>query len=177
MGSILGNRVARVEDPRFLTTGGRYVDDIRFDGEAHVAFVRSPFAHATIESIDLEDALAVPGVLRIFTATDLAGRVAPIPAARPGMPDAMVQVILASDRVRYVGQAVCAVVAESAAIAMDAVDLVLVDYEPLPVVLDPESSSADEILLYPEAGSNAVMKIESPEQADFADAGAEKLTC
>ncbi len=169
MGSILGNRVARVEDPRFLTTGGRYVDDIHFDGEAHVAYVRSPFAHATIESIDLDDALALPGVLRIFTAADLEGRVAPIPAARPGMPEAMSQVILAADRVRFVGQAVCAVVAETAGVAMDAVDLVLVDYEPLPVVLDPESAATDETLLFPDAGSNAVMKIESPQRAEFAN--------
>ena len=58
MGSILGNRVTRVEDPRFLTTGGNYVDDIRFDGEAYVVYVRSPYAHADIASIDIADAVA-----------------------------------------------------------------------------------------------------------------------
>jgi carbon-monoxide dehydrogenase large subunit len=175
MGSILGNRVTRVEDPRFLTTGGRYVDDIRFDDIddiddiAHVAYVRSPYAHAMITSIELDDALEVPGVLRIFTAADLEGRVGPFPAARPGMPPAMGQVILATDRVRYVGQAVCAVVAETAAAAVDAVDLVFVDYEPLPVIVDPEVSARDETLLYPDAGSNAVMAIASPRRADFDD--------
>lgn len=169
MGSILGNRVVRVEDPRFLTTGGRYVDDIHFDGEAHVAFVRSPFAHATIESIDLGDALAVPGVVRIFTAGDLDGKVGGVPPARPGIPEAMSQEILAGDRVRYVGQAVCAIVADTPAAAADAVDLVVVDYEPLPVVVDVEASATGETLLYPEAGSNAVVAFESPGRADFSD--------
>ena len=168
MGSILGNRVQRVEDPRFLTSGGNYVDDIRFPGEAHVVYVRSPYAHATIESIDLEDAAAVPGVIRIFTADDLAA-VAPIPSARAGMPESMGQVILGKDRVRFVGQAVVAIVAETQAAATDAVDLAFVDYEPLPVVIDVEESAKDETLLFPEAGSNAVMKLESAQRADFAD--------
>ena len=169
MGSILGNRVVRVEDPRFLTAGGRYVDDIHFDGEAHVAFVRSPYAHATIESIDLDDALAVPGVLRVFTAADLDGNIGQVPPARPNIPESMSQVILAVGRVRFVGQAVCAIVAESAAAAADAVDLVFVDYEPLPVVIDVEQSATDETLLYPEAGSNAVVALESSKRADFND--------
>ena len=167
MGSILGNRVTRVEDRRFLTTGGRYVDDIRFDDEAFVAYVRSPYAHATIMSIDVGDALDVPGVLRIFTAADLDGQIRPFPASRPGLPEQMAQVILAADRVRYVGQAVCAVVAESQAAAADAVDLVFVDYEPLPVVIDPETAATNETLLYPDVGSNAVMEITSPGRADF----------
>ena len=165
MGSILGNRVTRVEDPRFLTTGGDYVDDIVLDGAAHVAYVRSPYAHATIESIDLDDALAVPGVLRAFTAADL--DLAPIPAARAGMPAAMGQVVLASDRVRYVGQPVVAIVAESAGIAADAVDLAFVDYEPLPAVVDVEVAARDETLLFPDAGTNAVLELASERCADF----------
>ena len=122
MGSILGNRVTRVEDPRFLTTGGNYVDDIRFDGEAHVVYARSPYAHADITSIDIADAVDAPGVLGVFTAADLAW-LKPVPAARPGMPEAMGQVILASDRVRFVGQAVVAVVAETQAEAVDAAEV------------------------------------------------------
>ena len=165
MGSILGNRVRRVEDPRFLTAGGAYVDDIAFDGVAHVAYVRSPFAHATIESVDLDDALAVPGVVRMFTAADLTG-LAPVPA-RPGYPAAMGQVVLAADRVRYVGQPVVAIVAETQAAALDAVDLVIVDYEPLPVVMTPEASATNETLLYPEAGTNAVVEVTSDGSADF----------
>jgi carbon-monoxide dehydrogenase large subunit len=166
MGSILGNRVTRVEDPRFLTTGGQYVGDIRFENEAYVAYVRSPYAHAEITSVDLDDAREAPGVLGIFTAADLAG-LAPIPAARPGMPEQMGQVILASDRVRYVGQAVVAVVAETQAEAMDAAEIVFVDYEPLPVVVDIEESLRNESLLFPDAGTNHVATFESPTKADF----------
>ena len=166
MGSILGNRVTRVEDPRFLTTGGNYVDDIRFDGEAHVVYARSPYAHADITSIDIADAVDAPGVLGVFTAADLAG-LKPIPAARPGMPEAMGQVILASDRVRFVGQAVVAVVAETQAEAMDAAEMVFVDYEPLPVVVDVEVSARDEALLFPDAGTNHVLELASPNRADF----------
>jgi aerobic carbon-monoxide dehydrogenase large subunit len=166
MGSILGNRVARVEDPRFLTTGGEYVADIELPGAAHVAYVRSPYAHANITSIDLDEARSAPGVLAVFTAADLAG-LKPIPAPRPGLPDAMGQVILASKRVRYVGQAVVAVVAETHAEAIDAAETVFVDYEPLPVVTDPEESVRNETLLFPDAGTNHVMTIESPSQADF----------
>jgi aerobic carbon-monoxide dehydrogenase large subunit len=168
MGSILGNRVERVEDPRFLTTGGEYVADLRFDHEAHVAYVRSPYAHADITSIDLDDAREAPGVLAIFTASDLAG-LKPIPAARPGIPEAMGQVILAADRVRYVGQAVVAVVAETQAQAIDASELVFVDYEPLPVVVDVEKSVRNDDLLFPDAGTNHVLEIASASRADFSD--------
>ena len=166
MGSILGNRVTRVEDPRFLTRGGDYVDAIRFPDEAYCAYVRSPYAHATIESIDLEDALAVPGVLRVFVAADLAP-LNPTPPSRPGLPEAMNRPFLAADRVRFVGEAVVAVVAETQAAAVDAAELVLVDYEPLPAVVDVEQSATDELLIFPEAGSNAVMKLATPGQADF----------
>jgi aerobic carbon-monoxide dehydrogenase large subunit len=166
MGSILGNRVTRVEDPRFLTTGGNYVDDIRFDREAHVVYVRSPYAHADITSIDVQDAVAAPGVLGVFTAADLDG-MHPIPPPRPGLPDAMRQVILASQRVRYVGQAVVAVVAETQAEAVDAAEMVLVDYEPLPVVTDVEASARDELLLFRDAGTNHVLELASPGRADF----------
>lgn len=166
MGSILGNRVTRVEDPRFLTTGGRYVADIPLEGAAHVVYVRSPYAHAEITSIDLADAAEAPGVLGVFTAADLA-ELRPIPPARPGIPEPMNQVILAVDRVRFVGQAVVAVVAETQAQAVDASEMVFVDYEPLPVLLDVEASAGDAELLFPDAGTNRVMVIESPSRADF----------
>ncbi len=166
MGSILGNRVARVEDPRFLTTGGVYVDDLAFEGAAAVTYVRSPYAHAIIESIDLDEASGVPGVLRIFTAADLTG-LAPIPI-RPFVPPAMSPTILATDRVRYVGQPVVAIVAETAAIGADAADLVFVDYEPLPAVVGPEAAATNETVLYPDAGSNAIVEF-ATEPADFSN--------
>ena len=168
MGSILGNRVTRVEDPRFLTTGGMYVDDLPFPGAAHVAYVRSPYAHAIILSIDVDEARAVDGVLAVFAAADLAA-IRPIPPARAGIPESMGQVILATDRVRFVGQAVVAIVAETAAAAADAVDLVLVDYDELPVVIDVEASATDATLLFPEAGSNAVLQLASERRADFSE--------
>jgi aerobic carbon-monoxide dehydrogenase large subunit len=167
MGSILGNRVTRVEDPRFLTTGGEYVDDISLPNAAHVAYVRSPYAHATIVSIDADDAREVEGVLAVFTAADLVG-VKPIPS-RAGIPASMGQVVLATDRVRFVGQAVVAVVAETPAAAADAIDLVVVDYDELPVVVDVELSATDETLLYPDVGSNAVLRLASERRADFSD--------
>jgi carbon-monoxide dehydrogenase large subunit len=168
MGSILGNRVTRVEDPRFLTGRGEYVDAIHFENEAYVAYVRSPYAHADIVSVDASDAVDAPGVLAVYTAADLAD-LAPIPAARPGMPPEMSQVILANGRVRFVGQAVVAVVAETQSQALDAVDLVMVDYEPLEVLIDVEQSARNELLLFPEAGTNHVLQLASPNRADFSE--------
>ena len=168
MGSILGNRVTRVEDPRFLTGGGRYVDSIHFPNEAWCAYVRSPYAHATVESIDLSDATSAPGVLRVFTAGDLTA-LSPTPAARPNLPPAMNRPFLASDRVRFVGEPVVAVVAETQAAAIDAAELVVVEYRPLPVVTDVAQSIAGEVLIFPDAGTNTVLKLATPEQADFGD--------
>ena len=71
MGSILGNRVTRVEDPRFLTSGGQYVDDIKLDGAVHVVYVRSPFAHARINGVDVDRARAMAGVVSVLTGEDL----------------------------------------------------------------------------------------------------------
>jgi carbon-monoxide dehydrogenase large subunit len=166
VGSILGNRVTRVEDPRFLTRGGEYVDAIHFPDEAWCSYVRSQYAHATIESIDVSEALAVPGVLGVFTAADLAP-LNPIPPSRPGMPAAMNRPILAVGRVRYVGEPVVAVVAETQAIAADAAELVIVDYDPLPTVIDVEQSARDEIVIFDEVGSNAVVRFATPNRADF----------
>src|SRR5262245_16862337 len=158
VGSILGNRVTRVEDPRFLTRGGEYVDAIHFPNEAYCAYVRSPYAHAAIESIDVSDAAEVPGVLRIFTADDLAA-LNPTPPPRPNLPEAMNRPFLASDRVRFVGEPVVAVVAETQSAAIDAAELVLVEYEPLPAVIDVERSATDEELIFPDAGTNTVLKL------------------
>ena len=121
LGSILGNRVTRVEDPRFLTGRGEYVDSIHFPNEAWCAYVRSPYAHATIESIDISDAASAPGVLGVFTAADLAG-LNPTPPTRPNLPPAMNRPFLAADRVRFVGEPVVAVVADTQAAAIDAAD-------------------------------------------------------
>jgi len=128
----LGKSINRVEDPRFLRGEGRYIDDIKLPGMAHAAIVRSPHAHATITAIRTEAAEALPGVIAVVTGRDLADRVAPLPSF-----GGISQDLLAVDKVRHFGEAVAAVVAENRYIAEDACDLIEVDYEQLPVVLDP----------------------------------------
>ena len=153
-GSILGNRVVRKEDPKFLTTGGRYLDDLNdvpeLAGAAHVVYVRAAAAHAMITSIDVDEARAMPGVLGVFTAADL--ELEPVPSPYNPM---VARPLLASDRVRYVGDPIAAVVAETRAQAVDAAEAVLVDYDPLDVVVDPEAA-AEAPALYEAAGSNVV---------------------
>jgi aerobic carbon-monoxide dehydrogenase large subunit len=151
--SILGTRVLRTEDPRFLTTGGVYVEDLvdeRLEGACHVFFVRSPVAHARINAIDASAALAAPGVLAVFTGHDLAD----LPPIRPAGPvnKKMEQRLLATDKVRYVGEPVAAVVVEEPYQGEDATELVAVDYDPLPAVLGYDPS--DDTLLFEDAGSN-----------------------
>jgi carbon-monoxide dehydrogenase large subunit len=154
--SILGTRVVRTEDPLFLTAGATYTDDLvdqRLAGAAFVTFIRSPFAHAKVLSIDAGAALALDGVVTVVTAADLTD--VPTPAAPfPGLPAVMAQPLLAGDTVRFAGQPVAAVVTDSRFTGEDAAELVVVDYEPLPVVVDPEDAARDEVLIYPEAGTN-----------------------
>jgi carbon-monoxide dehydrogenase large subunit len=156
--SILGTRVLRTEDPKFLTTGGEYTEDLvddRLAGAVHVFFVRSPLAHARITGIDLDAVRARPGVVAAYTAADLAD-VAPI-APMPGLNAGMTQTLLATDTVRYVGDPVAIVAVEDPYQSEDAVELVGVDYEPLPAVVDPRDAARDETLLFPAAGSNTVV--------------------
>lgn len=154
-GSILGTRVLRSEDPGFLTTGAVYTDDLvdeRLAGAVHATFVRSPVAHARIESIDVSSAMDMPGVVAVLTAEELGA-----PDQRPMMPmypKPMMQPLLARDVVRYVGEPVAVVLTEERYQGEDAAELVAVDYDPLPVVVDPKDALADEVLLFPEAGTN-----------------------
>src|SRR5438067_1320299 len=155
IGGLIGASVKRVEDPRFLTGQGHYVDDIKLPKMAYAAFLRSPYAHARI-TVDAGEARALPGVYAVFTAADLAGVINPITvdASIPGA-KALRHTALASDKVRFVGDLIAMVVAESRYLAEDAVDLIQVDYDPLPpvpsieVALDPQSPP-----LYEEVGDN-----------------------
>ena len=145
-GSILGERVLRKEDPKFLTTGGVYVDDMvdeRLAGAAHVVYVRSSAAHGTIRSIDADEARAMPGVLAVFTAADL--ELEPVPSS---FNPTVARTLLASDKVRYVGEPIAAVVAETIAQGVDAAESVFVDIDFLPAVVDIESAATAETLLY-----------------------------
>ncbi len=153
--SILGTRVIRTEDPRFLTTGGVYTDDMRLPGACHVHFVRSVVAHARIRSVDVSAALEAPGVIAAFTGADLADMPVP-PPPMAGMINAqMGQPLLARDVVRYVGEPVAVVVTEQRYQGEDAADLVDVDYEVLTPVID-MTTAADEgaPVLFPAAGTN-----------------------
>ncbi len=159
--SILGTRVIRTEDPRFLTTGGIYTDDLPLPGACHVHFVRSAFAHARIASIDVSAALAEPGVIAAFTATDLDLPV--LPPGAPAVNTQMGQPPLAAGVVRYVGEPVAVVVTEGRYQGEDAVDLVDVDYDPLPPVVDmAEADRPGSALLFPAAGSNVAATFGDP---------------
>jgi carbon-monoxide dehydrogenase large subunit len=152
--SILGTRVIRTEDPRFLTTGGVYTDDMRLPGACHVYFVRSAVAHARIRSVDVSAALEAPGVIAAFTGADLAG-LPPVPPPMPGMINAqMNQPLLATDTVRYVGEPVAVVVTEGRYQGEDAADLVDVDYDVLPAVVDMTEAESSPTVLFPAADSN-----------------------
>src|SRR5690242_6403223 len=119
--SILGNRVLRVEDPRLLTAGGTYLDDVPIDGALHAVYVRSPIAHARIRSIDVSAARAMPGVAAVLTAADLdLEDLAP----EAGGPEAMARPVLPRDRVNYAGEAVAMVLANTRAEAADAAEMV-----------------------------------------------------
>ena len=154
-GSILGNRVLRKEDPKFLTTGGVYVDDQLDEpllaGAAHVTYVRSTVAHGVITGIDTSAALAMPGVLAIFTAADL--ELQPTPSDFNPM---VARGLLAIDKVRFVGEPVAVVVTEQRQQGEDAAEQVVVDYDVLPAVMDMEAALTSTTLLYDSAGSNVV---------------------
>ena len=153
--SILGTRVLRTEDPKFLTTGGVYTEDVvdeRLEGAYHVFFVRSPVAHARVNSVDVSAALDAPGVVAAFTGADLAD-LAPIPPSAAGlMKTEMQQRLMAIDKVRFVGEPVAAIVTEQAYQGEDAIELVSVDYDQLPAVLG--YAPTDDSLLFEDAGTN-----------------------
>lgn len=138
----VGKSVRRVEDPRFLTGRGGYIDDLTVPGMLHAAVLRSPHPHARITRIDVSAAESMPGVVAVVTGRDAAELCNPMPDFGPA-PDKHVFRCLAFEKVRYVGEGVAAVVAESRYLAEDACDLIEVDYEPLPPVVDPEEASRD----------------------------------
>jgi carbon-monoxide dehydrogenase large subunit len=149
--SIMGTRVVRTEDPAFLSRGARYTDDLDLVGALHLTLVRSPLAHARITAIDVEEARSSPGVVAVLTGAEI--DLAPA-LLFGGAHKAMVRPFLATDVVRFVGEPVAAVLTEEAYQGQDAADLVEVDYDPLPVVIDLKASATEEVLLFPDAGTN-----------------------
>lgn len=151
--SILGNKVLRLEDPKLLTVGGSYVGDLQHDSMLHICYVNSTIAHAKILEIDVVEAASMPGVVAIYSAKDL--ELSPMRSMFRDKPS-MDRPFLAKDRVRFVGEPVALVVATSQEAAVDAAEVVFVDYEPLPVVVDPEKALGLDMVIHGDVGSNVV---------------------
>ncbi len=151
----VGRPLKRIEDPKLITGQGQYVEDLKLSGLAYLAFLRSPHAHARVIAIRTDAARKAPGVIRVVTAKDL-GPLRPLSflVALPGMKQARCQ-YLADEVVDSTGVPVAAVVAESPSLARDAIDLIEVQYEPLPAVSDPELAlQPGAPLAHPELGTN-----------------------
>jgi carbon-monoxide dehydrogenase large subunit len=159
----IGAPVERVEDLRFLRGRGEFVGDILREGMLHAAILRSSVAHGRIRALDVRPALAVHGVRAVITAAEVApelGSVPRIPLRLQTSPatEPFRQPVIASDRVRYVGEPVAVVLADSAALAEDGVDAIVLDIDGLPVVADRHISGRHETLLFDDAGSNLAMQ-------------------
>ena len=144
MPSLFGHAALRKEDQRFVTGRGRYVDDMKLPGCLHAAFVRSPHAHARVERIDTSAARAMPGVVAVYTAADLPECKTPIPAATPSPASfrSAPQSVFADPIARHPGEVVAVVLADTSVQAVDAAEVVEVDYAPLPAAPDLERASA-----------------------------------
>ena len=155
-----GAPVQRVEDDRLLRGKGRFTDDIG-EGALECCFVRSPYAHARITSIDAAAARAAPGVVAVYTAVDLpfGGLDLPLLIPHPNLTHGRTQRSLASEVVRYAGEAVGFVVAESRYLAEDAAEMVQVEYEPLPVVITPEAAARAEHLVHDDVPGNVAAEM------------------
>src|SRR5579859_468510 len=139
VGSLLGNAVVRVEDPDLLLGRGTYIDNMQIDGLLHLAFVRSSIAHGVIGDVDVSAAQAMPGVVAVYTSADLG--ISPQHGLMT-LNELCARPPLADGRVRFVGDCVAVVVAETKAAAVDATEVVVVDYESLPAVVDMEAALA-----------------------------------
>ena len=137
---LIGARMKRTEDPRLITGKSTYVDDLKLPGMLYVTIVRSIHAHARIASIDVAAARSAPGVVEVLTGKDVSHRIGSVPcaAAMPGL-KVPFQPALAVDAVRYVGEPVVAIVSDDRYTGRDAADLVAIDYDPLPAVVDAEN--------------------------------------
>jgi aerobic carbon-monoxide dehydrogenase large subunit len=158
---VFGARIKRNEDPRLLTGQAQFVDDVDIPGALHAAFKRSDYAHARLLSVDVEEARAMPGVVAVYVADDLGDYWQPSPLLVPPPPAQHVEFNertagqLARDKVRYVGEPIAMVVAESRYLAEDAADTIVVDYEPLEAVVDPAAGLEEGApLLHEDLGSN-----------------------
>ena len=153
--SYIGAHIERVEDYRFLRGEGQYLDDISRPGQWHAAFLRSPVAHGRIRNIDASAALAMPGVRAVITARDIEGDIPTIPFRRPNPTiGPYAQPVIARDKVRYYGEPVAMVLADSAEVAEDALAAIMLDIEALPPVIEREAAMSDKVLLFEDVKTN-----------------------
>ena len=155
----IGRALPRFEDERFLTGAAKYVDDLQLPGMLHAAFARSPVAHAQIRAINTEAARAVPGVRLVLTAAEIADEVGAFPINHAEADVAEIpHPVLASERVRYAGEPFAVVVAESAAAAVDAAELVQLDFEQLPVAIELDDALRGDVVLHNDAPDNVLVR-------------------
>ena len=154
--TYIGAPIRRREDLRLLTGRATFTDDIKLPHMLHAVFLRSPYAHARLMSIDATRALALPGVVAVLAFQDIAAFAKPIPIRLYPLPglERFLQYPLARDIVRYVGDPIAVVVAESRYIAEDALDAIDVGYEPLPAVTDVYASLRQQVVIHEETGTN-----------------------
>ncbi len=164
-GRFVGQKVLRKEDPRLLTGRGRYVDDVSLKEMLHATFVRSDVARARITRLDVDAARNAEGVVAVFTAADLNDQVAGsmLPSLFQGAEDFMAPIFpLAQDDVRFVGDPIALVIAQNRYLAEDAAELVEIDYEQLPAVIDYESAATNSELVHPNRPANVAMMMGGP---------------
>ena len=160
-----GQSLRRFEDHRLLTGQSRFVDDIRLPGMLHAVVLRSPHAHAAIASLEVSAARNAPGVVSVVTAEDMP----PVAAHLPTRPNADADElrppqhpVLAGEKVCYVGQPVAILVAQDPYLARDATELIQVDYDPLPAVVDPlQAMHRDAAIVHQDLGTNVVLRVTS----------------
>ena len=175
----VGQPVKRFEDALLVTGQGRFLDDVSLPGMLYAAMVRSDYAHARIRSIDVSAARDLPGVVEVLVASDIAGTLEDIPS-RPMAGEQMIQEmnppthpVLAKDKVCYAGQAIAIVVAQDHYIAAEAIELISVDYEPIPPIMDPDEAVKPECpVIHPELGANVSIRLKT-EGGDVAAAFAQ----
>ena len=170
--TLIGEPMHRAEDFRFLRGAGAFIDDIKRDGMLHAAVLRSPVAHGRIRSIDPSAARAMPGVHAVMTAADIgqacSNQVPVIPLRLANLPEfkGYLQPVIARDKVRYVGEPMAVVIAETQAQAEDALEAVAVDIETQPAIPDRHVAATDQSRLFD--GSNRTVRYET----SFGDADA-----
>ncbi|MBF6594420.1 MAG: xanthine dehydrogenase family protein [Thermaceae bacterium] len=150
--TYIGKPLKRLEDPKLLSGHGAYLEDLTQPGTLHLALLRSPYAHAKINSVETSEALRIPGVVRVLTSSDVPELLAP--GEGPGESKVVQHPVLARERVRYAGEPVAAVLATSAQAAEDALLALSVDYEPLGAVVNPLEALENRLLVHPDLQTN-----------------------